>query len=105
MVVCYDCLIIRKLESLRYSNVIVGLNDTMGYLFASLDKNEPEISPSTIHAVTCIMENVPFINGSPQNTFFQLLNLNIFAFFYLNIIMNSSYMGVYCLISLLCSQG
>ena len=81
MVVYYDCLIIRKLVSLRYNNVIVGLNDTMGNLFASLDKNEPDISPSTIHVVACLMENVPFINGSPQNTFFQLRNLNIYFLF------------------------
>ncbi|KAL8229412.1 hypothetical protein R6Q57_014312 [Mikania cordata] len=53
----------------RYSNVMVGLNDTMESLFASLDKNEAEISPSTLYAIACILENVPFINGSPQNTF------------------------------------
>ena len=106
MVVCYYCLIIRKLVSLRYNNVIVRLNDTMENLFASLDRNEPEISPSTLYALACIMENVPFINGSPQNTFFPASKSeHIFPFFYLNIIMNSSYMGVYCLISLLCSQG
>ena len=69
MVVYYDCLIIRKLVSLRYNNVIVGLNDTMENLFASLDRNEYEISPSTLYALACIMENVPFINGSLQNTF------------------------------------
>ena len=69
MVVCYDCSIIRKLVSLRYNNVIVGLNGTMENLFASLDRNEHEISSSTLYALTCIMENVPFINGSPHNTF------------------------------------
>lgn len=53
----------------RYSNVVVGLNDTLENLFASLDRNESEISPSTLYALACIMENVPFINGSPQNTF------------------------------------
>lgn len=53
----------------RYSNLIVGLNDTIENLFASLDRNEPEISPSTLYALACVMENVPFINGSPQNTF------------------------------------
>lgn len=53
----------------RYSNVIVGLNDTMESLFASLDRNETEISPSTLFALACILENIPFINGSPQNTF------------------------------------
>ena len=53
----------------RYSNVVVGLNDTMENMFASLDRNEAEISPSTLYAIACILENVPFINGSPQNTF------------------------------------
>lgn len=53
----------------RYSNVVVGLNDTMESLLASLDKNEAEISPSTLYAIACVLENVPFINGSPQNTF------------------------------------
>lgn len=53
----------------RYSNVVVGLNDTMENLLASLEKNEAEISPSTLYALACVLENVPFINGSPQNTF------------------------------------
>ena len=53
----------------RYSNVIVGLNDTVESLFGSLEKNESEISPSTLYAIACVLENVPFINGSPQNTF------------------------------------
>ncbi|KAK8652780.1 hypothetical protein V6N13_126805 [Hibiscus sabdariffa] len=53
----------------RYINVIVGLNDTVESLLASLEKNESEISPSTMYAITCVLENVPFINGSPQNTF------------------------------------
>ncbi|KAL4367571.1 hypothetical protein GQ457_05G014980 [Hibiscus cannabinus] len=53
----------------RYNNVIVGLNDTLESLLASLEKNESEISPSTLYAIACVLENVPFINGSPQNTF------------------------------------
>ncbi|CAN6478229.1 unnamed protein product [Victoria cruziana] len=53
----------------RYSDVIVGLNDTMENLMVSLEKNEHEISPSTLYAIACVLENVPFINGSPQNTF------------------------------------
>jgi myo-inositol-1-phosphate synthase len=28
-----------------------------------------EVSPSTLMALACIDEGVPFINGSPQNTF------------------------------------
>ena len=53
----------------RYSNVVGGLNDTTENLLASLEKNEAEISPSTLYAIACVFENVPFINGSPQNTF------------------------------------
>ncbi|KAF8404552.1 hypothetical protein HHK36_009439 [Tetracentron sinense] len=53
----------------RYSNVVVGLNDTTENLLASLEKDEAEISPSTLYALACIFEDVPFINGSPQNTF------------------------------------
>jgi myo-inositol-1-phosphate synthase len=32
----------------RYSNIVVGLNDTMENLLASVDKNESEISPSPL---------------------------------------------------------
>lgn len=53
----------------RYSNLVEGLNDTTENLLAALDRNEAEISPSTLYAIACVMENVPFINGSPQNTF------------------------------------
>lgn len=53
----------------RYSQIVAGLNDTKENLFKSLEKNEAEISPSTIYALACIHENIPFINGSPQNTF------------------------------------
>lgn len=63
----------------RYSNVVVGLNDTMENLMAALERNEVEISPSTLYALACIFEEVPFINGSPQNTFvpgFQLFTLH-----------------------------
>merc|ERR1712012_743713 len=35
----------------------------------ALDQNHPEISPSSLYALACIYEGVPFINGSPQNTF------------------------------------
>lgn len=53
----------------RYSNVIAGLNDTMENLLASVEKDESEISPSTLYAIACVLEGIPFINGSPQNTF------------------------------------
>lgn len=53
----------------RYANIQEGLNDTMDNLYASIKANEKEISPSTLYALASIEEGVPFINGSPQNTF------------------------------------
>jgi myo-inositol-1-phosphate synthase len=53
----------------RFAQIIPGVNDTADNLLASIAKSHSEISPSTIFAVACILENVPFINGSPQNTF------------------------------------
>lgn len=53
----------------RYSEVAEGLNDTAANLLASIDRNEAEVSPSTLYAVACVQEGVPFVNGSPQNTF------------------------------------
>ncbi|KAH9623739.1 hypothetical protein KSS87_015108 [Heliosperma pusillum] len=53
----------------RYSNVVVGLNDTIENLLAAVERDESEISPSTLYALACVLEQVPFINGSPQNTF------------------------------------
>lgn len=53
----------------RYSQIIVGLNDTKENILKAVEKNEEEISPSTLYALACIHEKVPFINGSPQNTF------------------------------------
>lgn len=53
----------------RYADIQDGLNDTAENLMASVDKNESEIAPSTLYAIACINEGVPFINGAPQNTF------------------------------------
>ena len=49
--------------------VAEGLNDTAETFLASIDKDESEIAPSSIYAAASILEGVPFINGSPQNTF------------------------------------
>ena len=35
----------------------------------AIEAGHEEISPSTIFSVACTLENTPFINGSPQNTF------------------------------------
>ena len=53
----------------RYSELVVGLNDTEENLRSSIKSGEVEVSPSTLMALACIDEGVPFINGSPQNTF------------------------------------
>ena len=65
----------------RYSSVVAGLNDTTENLLASLDKNEAEISPSTLYAIACVMEGVPFVNGSPQNTFVPGLCVYIYELY------------------------
>ena len=38
----------------RYIKVIEGLNDTKENLLASVEKNEAEISPSTLYALACV---------------------------------------------------
>jgi len=53
----------------RYSDVTVGVNDTMANMSASIKASHSEISPSSLFAWACISEGVPFVNGSPQNTF------------------------------------
>lgn len=53
----------------RYADIIPGVNDTADNLMRSIDQGHQEISPSTVFAVACILEQAPFINGSPQNTF------------------------------------
>eukprot|EP01091_Cochliopodium_minus_P008822 TRINITY_DN2060_c0_g1_i4.p1 TRINITY_DN2060_c0_g1~~TRINITY_DN2060_c0_g1_i4.p1 ORF type:complete len:525 (+),score=187.70 TRINITY_DN2060_c0_g1_i4:165-1739(+) len=53
----------------RFAEIIEGVNDTADNLLKSIKISHSEVSPSTIFAVACILEGVPFINGSPQNTF------------------------------------
>lgn len=53
----------------RYSDILEGVNDTADNILKSIKSNHEEVSPSTIFAVACILEGVPYINGSPQNTF------------------------------------
>lgn len=53
----------------RYAGVEAGVNDTAENLLASIKSSHAEIAPLTVFAVACILEQVPYINGSPQNTF------------------------------------
>merc|ERR1712194_58776 len=52
----------------RYAEV-GDFNSTQDKLMAAIKSDHPEVSPSTLYAVACIQEGIPFINGSPQNTF------------------------------------
>ncbi|KAK9240468.1 hypothetical protein V1525DRAFT_395052 [Lipomyces kononenkoae] len=53
----------------RYAEIIPGVNDTAENLLNAIKSSHDEVAPSTIFAVACILDGVPFINGSPQNTF------------------------------------
>jgi len=53
----------------RFADIVAGVNDTADNLLQSIKTGHEEISPSTVFSVACILENTPFINGSPQNTF------------------------------------
>lgn len=53
----------------RFSNIIPGVNDTAANILQSIEKGESEVAPSTVFAIASILEGVPYINGSPQNTF------------------------------------
>lgn len=53
----------------RYAEVSQGVNDSSKNLLDSIKNNHEEIAPSTVFAVASILEGIPYINGSPQNTF------------------------------------
>jgi myo-inositol-1-phosphate synthase len=53
----------------RYADSLPGVNDTADNILRAIKAGHEEISPSTVFSVACILENAPFINGSPQNTF------------------------------------
>lgn len=67
---CLDKVIVQwTANTERYADIVPGVNDTADNLLKSIEQGHEEISPSTVFAVACILENTPFINGSPQNTF------------------------------------
>ncbi|KAK3672476.1 Myo-inositol-1-phosphate synthase [Recurvomyces mirabilis] len=53
----------------RFADIVPGVNDTADNLLQAISNGHEEVAPSTVFAVACILENTPFINGSPQNTF------------------------------------
>merc|ERR1712000_342595 len=66
---CDSLVILWTANTERFAGIQTGLNDTSENLMASIEKNESEISPSTLFAVASILEGHTYINGSPQNTF------------------------------------
>ncbi|KAJ3204592.1 Myo-inositol-1-phosphate synthase [Entophlyctis luteolus] len=53
----------------RFSEIIPGINDTADNLLNAVKLSHAEVAPSTVFAIAAVLENCPFINGSPQNTF------------------------------------
>ena len=53
----------------RYADVVEGVNDTPDTFLAAVAANHGEVAPSQLYAAAAVLENCPFINGSPQNTF------------------------------------
>jgi len=53
----------------RFACVEEGVNDTSENILQSIQRDEAEVSASTVFAVASILEGCTFINGSPQNTF------------------------------------
>lgn len=56
-------------NSERYSALAAGVHDTADNLLAAIRDDHAEVSPSTLYAVAAILEDCPYANGSPQNTF------------------------------------
>jgi myo-inositol-1-phosphate synthase len=53
----------------RFAALIPGVNDTADNLMKAIAEGHEEVSPSTVFAVSAILEGCSYINGSPQNTF------------------------------------
>jgi len=53
----------------RYCEVKPDVHMTAEQLLAGIKAGDSEISPSIIYATAAVLEHVPYINGSPQNTF------------------------------------
>ena len=53
----------------RYCEVQKGVHDSAENFLKAIERNELEVSPSSVYATAAILEGCSFINGSPQNTF------------------------------------
>jgi len=66
---CDKVVVLWSANTERFADIVGGLNDTADNLLKAIEKNESEISPSTLIAVASVLEKCPYVNGSPQNTF------------------------------------
>jgi myo-inositol-1-phosphate synthase len=53
----------------RYCEIKPDVHMTAEQLLAGIKAGDSEIAPSLIYATAAVLEHVPYINGSPQNTF------------------------------------
>ena len=53
----------------RFTKIQEDLHGTYKAIMEAIDKNQSEISPSTIFAIAAMEEGCAFINESTQNTF------------------------------------
>ncbi|KAL1831031.1 hypothetical protein ACET3Z_000682 [Daucus carota] len=60
---------IREFKEAKNVDKVVVLWTANTERYSIVINNEAEFSPSTLFALACVLENVPFINESPQNTF------------------------------------
>ena len=66
---CDKVIVLWTANTERFAEIQTGVNDSAANLLAAIERGDDEISPSTVFACACLLEAVPFINGSPQNTF------------------------------------
>jgi len=65
---CDKIIVLWTASTERFCQVQEGVHDTAENVLAAIEKDEAEISPSTVFAAATILEGCSYINGSPQNT-------------------------------------
>lgn len=65
---CDKVIVLSTANTERFSEYNESIHGTAEGILRAIEKNEVEISPSTIFAVATILEGCSYINGSPQNT-------------------------------------
>lgn len=65
---CDKVIVLWTANTERFSVYNENLHGSAEGLMRAIEKNEAEISPSTIFAMATILEGCSYINGSPQNS-------------------------------------